>query len=132
MPPVANAADAKYAESAKAILYQKILIENPLNQGLMLGDSFLSYDTGRRVAVSYARADVFGGCGVATGAPITVQEILPVHVILQAEFFSAEIMTHAGCGQGEFTGCTRKLFFQGMSTMEDCGPDDDYPQTAII
>jgi len=132
MPPVATGTDAKYAESAKAILYQKILIENPLNQGLMLGDSFLSYDTGRRVVVSYARANVFAGCGVTGGAPITVQEVLPVHVILQAEFFSAEVMTHAGCGQGEFTGCTRKLFFQGMSTMEDCGPDDDYPQTAII
>jgi hypothetical protein len=132
MPPVATGASAKYAESAKAILYQKILIENPLNQGLMLGDSFLSYDTGRKVTVSYARANVFAGCGVTGGAPITVQEVLPVHVILQAEFFSAEVMTYAGCGQGEFNGCTRKLFFQGMSTMEDCGPDDDYPQTAII
>ena len=132
MPPVANATQAKYSESAKKILYQKILIENPLNQGLMLGDSFLSYDTGRRVAVSYSRNDAPGGCGVTSGSPITVQEMLPVHVILQAEFFSAEIMSYAGCGQGEFNGCTRKLFFQGMSTLEDCGPDDDYPQTAII
>jgi len=96
----------------------------------MLGDSFLSYDTGRRVVITYARSDRDSGC--AGGSQIMVQEILPVHVILQAEFFSAEVMTHAGCGQGEFTGCTRKLFFQGMSTMEDCGPDDDYPQTAII
>ena len=132
MPPIATGVNAKYSEAAKAILYQKILIENPLNQGLMLGDSFLSYDTGRRVAVSYSRNDAPGGCGVTSGSPITVQEMLPVHVILQAEFFSAEIMSYAGCGQGEFNGCTRKLFFQGMSTLEDCGPDDDYPQTAII
>lgn len=123
--------DPKYSQSAKKILYQKILIENPLNQGLMLGDSFLSYDTGRRVAISYSKNKAPAGCGVTDGSPIEVQEILPVHVILQAEFFSAEIMSHAGCGQGEFTGCTRKLFFQGMSTLEDCGPDDDYPQTAI-
>jgi hypothetical protein len=132
MPPVASAANAKYSESAKKILYQKILIENPLNQGLMLGDSFLSYDTGRRVAISYKRNEKPGGCGVTSGSPMSVQEILPVHVILQAEFFSAEIMSYAGCGQGEFSGCTRKLFFQGMSTLEDCGPDDDYPQTAIV
>ena len=129
-PP--SSLEKKYSESAKKILYQKILIENPLNQGLMLGDSFLSYDTGRRVVISYSRNNDPKGCGVTSGSPITVQEILPVHVILQAEFFSAEIMSHAGCGQGEFTGCTRKLFFQGMSTLEDCGPDDDYPQTAII
>jgi len=42
MPPVATGGNAKYAESAKAILYQKILIENPLNQGLMLGGPWLS------------------------------------------------------------------------------------------
>lgn len=130
MPPVATGANAKYSQAAKSILYQKILIENPLNQGLMLGDSFLSYDTGRRIVVSYAKSDRSRGC--AGGNPISVQEILPVHVILQAEFFGAEIMTHAACGQGEYTACTRKVFFQGLSTVEDCGPDDDYPQTAII
>ena len=129
MPPIATGVNAKYSEAAKAILYQKILIENPLNQGLMLGDSFLSYDTGRRVAISYSKSDRLSGC--SGGDPITVQEILPVHVILQAEFFSAEVLTHANCSQGEFSNCTKKLFFQGMSTLEDCGPDDDYPQTAI-
>ena len=121
----------EYSESAKATLYQKIFIENPLNQGLMLGDSFLSYDTGRKVVFTYTRTDKPSCSSVSNGTPITVKEIIPVHVILQAEFYGLELVTKSGCEQGEVTSCTKKIFAQGMSTMEDCGPDDDYPLTVV-
>ena len=66
-----------------------------------------------------------------SGEPITVKEVIPIHIILQAEFFGMEIISHAGCEQGEMSSCTRKFFAQGFVTGEDCGPDDDYPLTAI-
>jgi hypothetical protein len=28
--------------------------------------------------------------------------------------------------------CSKKFFAQGFATAEDCGPDDDYPETAGI
>ena len=43
-----------------------------------------------------------------------------------------EIVTHAGCDRGEMAACSKKFFAQGFATDEDCGPDDDYPQTAGI
>ena len=36
-----------------------------------------------------------------------------------------------GCEQGETTACSKKIFIQGFTTLEDCGPNDDYPTTAI-
>ena len=121
--------DFTYSEQAKALLYKKIFVENPLNQGLMLGDSFLSYDTGRRIVYEYTRA-VESTCN-GGGTPITVKEVIPVHVILQAEFYGLELVTRSGCEGGEVTACTRKIFAQGFSTVEDCGPDDDYPFTVM-
>lgn len=121
--------DFTYSEQAKALLYKKIFVENPLNQGLMLGDSFLSYDTGRRIVYEYTRA-VEPTCN-GGGTPITVKEVIPVHVILQAEFYGLELVTRSGCEGGEVTACTRKIFAQGFSTVEDCGPDDDYPFTVM-
>tara|TARA_R110000751_G_scaffold9797_6_gene36159 strand:- start:65 stop:1765 length:1701 start_codon:yes stop_codon:yes gene_type:complete len=130
------AKDATFTRRAKAILYQKIFIENPLNQGLMIGDSFLSYDTGRKVNYTYIKSDL-PTCNTEglvdkdrTPKPMQVTESIPVHVILQAEFVGVELITRSGCEQGEVTACSRKIFAQGFSTMEDCGPDDDYPQTA--
>ena len=124
--------EATFSETALPLLYQKIIIENPLNQGLMLGDNFLSYDTGRRIVVEYSRSKSDTVCK-ATGLDetITVKEVIPIHIILQAEFFGMEIISHAGCEQGEMSSCTRKFFAQGFVTGEDCGPDDDYPLTAI-
>jgi hypothetical protein len=130
------AKDSTFTHRAKAILYQKVFIENPLNQGLMIGDSFLSYDTGRRVSYTYIKSDL-PTCNTAGALPkgvtpkaMQVTESIPVHVILQAEFVGVELITRSGCEQGEVTACSRKIFAQGFSTMEDCGPDDDYPQTA--
>ena len=128
------AKDATFTNRAKSILYQRIFIENPLNQGLMTGDSFLSYDTGRRVNYTYVKSNLptCNTAGAITNdpKPMQVTESIPVHVILQAEFVGVEIVTRSGCEQGEMTACSRKIFAQGFSTMEDCGPDDDYPQTA--
>lgn len=120
----------KYSDIAASILHRKIFIENPLSQGLMLGDAFLSYDTGRRLSYTYERRKDKGACGVA-GDTITVTETVPVHVILQAEFFGVEVVQSVACQQGELGSCTRKIFAQGMATPMDCGPDDDYPSTAI-
>ena len=106
-----------------------------MGQGLNLGDNFFSYDTGRRVIFEYVKSDMVGSHlrnGFPAGNPVTVKEIIPVHVILQGEFFGMDIITHAGCEQGEMTACTRKFFAQGYVTPEDCGPDDDYPTRGII
>ena len=129
MPHKGNEQSALFSERAKSILYKKVLIENPLSQGLMMGDSFFSYDTGRRVTIEYTRTDGPASCSVG-GTALKVKEILPVHVILQAEFTSVEMLTYAGCEQGEMGVCSAKIFTQGFNTGADCGPDDDYPETA--
>jgi len=118
-----------WTEHAKAILYQKIFIDNPLGQGLMVGDAFFSYDTGRRIVYEYERSDT-PSCGKGVGVKIKVKESIPIHIILQGEFYGMEAITHAGCDRGEMGSCSRKFFAQGFATPEDCGPDDDYPQTA--
>ena len=123
-------ANEEYSESAYSILYERIFIENPLSQGLMLGDSFLSYDTGRKITMTYMRAKNSKGCGNG-GEAISVTESLAVHVILQAEFVGVEMVTNSSCEQGEWGACTRKVMVQGMTTPKDCGPDDDYPSTSI-
>lgn len=129
------AEDGTFTNRAKSILYEKIFIENPLGQGLMAGDSFFSYDTGRRISYTYAKSSIpaCNTAGAVTGEPeaTIVTEDIPIHVILQAEFFGVEVITRSGCEQGEVTACSRKLFAQGFSTMEDCGPDSDYPSTGI-
>jgi len=123
-------ANEEYSESAYSILYERIFIENPLSQGLMLGDSFLSYDTGRKITMTYMRAKNSKGCGNG-GEAISVTESLAVHVILQAEFVGVEMVTNSSCEQGEWGACTRKVMVQGMTTPKDCGPDDDYPSTSL-
>jgi hypothetical protein len=123
-------ANEEYSESAYSILYERIFIENPLSQGVMLGDSFLSYDTGRRITITYMRSKDGHGCGQG-GEAISVTESLPVHVILQAEFVGVEMVTNSSCEQGEWGACTRKVMVQGMTTSKDCGPDDDYPSTSV-
>ena len=112
-------------------MYEKIFIENPLGQGLMVGDAFFSYDTGKRITYEYERMKD-PGCGQTAGTKIKVKETIPVHIILQGEFYGMEIITHAGCDRGEMAACSKKFFAQGFATAEDCGPDDDYPQTAGI
>ena len=126
-------ANSKYPREAKSVLYQRVLIENPLGQGLMIGDSFLSADTGKRITIEYVRKKEGTGSSNCTGAnasPETVKESLPVHIILQGEFYGQEILTSMGCEQGEASACSKKIMVQGMTTMEDCGPNDDYPQSS--
>ena len=118
-------------ERARSMLYQKVFLENPLGQGLMVGDSFFSYDTGKKITYEYTRTDA-ASCGQKVGKPITVKETIPVHIILQGEFYGMEIISNAGCERGSMTACTRKFFAQGFATAEDCGPDDDYPRTAAL
>ena len=121
--------DGDWTDTAKDILYQKIFIDNPLGQGLMVGDTFFSYDTGRRITHEYTRSDT-PGCGSQGGNKITVKETIHVHAILQGEFYGMEIISHAGCDRGEMAACSRKFFAQGFATGEDCGPDDDYTITS--
>ncbi len=125
------AIDKEWSQQAKNLMYEKIFIENPLGQGLMVGDAFFSYDTGRRITYEYERMKD-PGCGQTAGTKIKVKETIPVHVILQGEFYGMEIVTHAGCDRGEMAACSKKFFAQGFATAEDCGPDDDYPETAGI
>jgi len=124
-------ADGTMTERARSMLYQKVFLENPLGQGLMVGDSFFSYDTGKKITYEYTRTDA-ATCGQKVGKPITVKETIPVHIILQGEFYGMEIISNAGCERGSMTACTRKFFAQGFATAEDCGPDDDYPRTAAL
>ena len=77
------------------------------------------------IVYEYERTDI-PSCGDAVGKRIKVKETIPVHVILQAEFFGIETITHAGCDRGEMAACSKKFFAQGFVTAEDCGPDDDY------
>jgi len=121
--------DKTWTQHAKAMMYEKIFIENPLGQGLMVGDAFFSYDTGKRIVYEYERM-IDPSCGQTSGTTVTVKEAIPVHIILQAEFYGMEILSHAGCDRGEMAACSKKFFAQGFATAEDCGPDDDYPQTA--
>jgi len=125
------AVDKEWTNMAKNLMYEKIFIENPLGQGLMVGDAFFSYDTGKRITYEYERMKD-PGCGQTAGTKIKVKETIPVHIILQGEFYGMEIITHAGCDRGEMAACSKKFFAQGFATAEDCGPDDDYPQTAGI
>jgi hypothetical protein len=130
--PLSN--NAHFSSAAQSILYERVLIENPLNQGLMLGDSFISADTGRKALIKYTRKKRGTGtnrCGGEGATPETVSESIPIHIILQAEFFGQEVITMMGCEQGETTACSKKIFVQGFTTLEDCGPNDDYPTTAI-
>ena len=123
-----------FSSAAKSMLYQRVLIENPLNQGLMMGDSFISADTGRKVEIKYTRKKKGTGTNRCSGENATVEtvsEALPIHIILQAEFFGQEVITMMGCEQGETTACSKKVCIQGLTTLEDCGPNDDYPTTAI-
>jgi len=122
-----------YPQQAKTILYERVLIENPLGQALMLGDSFLSMDTGKRITIEYVRKKKGTGSSNCTGSGATaetVKESLPIHIIIQGEFYGQEILTSMGCEQGESSACSKKIMVQGMSTMEDCGPNDDYPLSA--
>lgn len=121
--------DKTWTQHAKAMMYEKIFIENPLGQGLMVGDAFFSYDTGKRIVYEYERM-VDASCGQTAGTTVKVKEAIPVHIILQGEFYGMEIISHAGCDRGEMAACSKKFFAQGFATAEDCGPDDDYPQTA--
>ena len=123
--------DETWTQQAKALMYEKVFIENPLGQGLMVGDAFFSYDTGKRIVYEYERS-IDPTCGQTSSEKIRVKEAIPVHIILQAEFFGMEIITHAGCDRGEMAACSQKFFAQGFATGTDCGPDDDYPQTAGI
>ena len=95
----------------------------------MVGDTFFSYDTGRRITHEYTRSET-PGCGSQGGKKITVKETIAVHAILQGEFYGMEIISHAGCDRGEMAACSRKFFAQGFATAEDCGPDDDYTITS--
>ena len=115
----------------KEYINEKIFIENPLGQGLMVGDAFFSYDTGKKIMYEYERT-IDPTCGQTASKKIKVKEAIPVHIILQAEFYGMEIITHAGCDRGEMAACSQKIFAQGFATGTDCGPDDDYPQTAGI
>jgi len=122
-----------YKGPMKSLLYKRIFIENPLNQGLMAGDTFISADTGRKAHITYAGKKKGTGSNRCSGENATVEtvtESLPIHIILQAEFVGQEFVTFAGCEQGETTACSKKVFIQGFTTLEDCGPNDDYPQTA--
>ena len=118
-----------WTEAAKDLLYERVFIDNPLGQGLMVGDSFFSYDTGRRISHTYVKSEK-PGCGTQGGKKISVTETIAVHAILQAEFYGMEIISHAGCDRGEMAACSRKFFAQGFATGEDCGPDDDYVVTS--
>ena len=50
-------------------------------------------------------------------------ESLPIHWIMQAEFKSQQVVTHAECGGGVLQTCTMKIQTQGFKTCEHCGED---------
>lgn len=53
-------------------------------------------------------------------------ELLPIHWVIQAEFKSQQIVTHAECDNGIFQTCTMKIQTQGYKTCEWCGEDTAY------
>jgi hypothetical protein len=50
-------------------------------------------------------------------------EMLPVHWIMQSEFKSQQVVTHAECSAGVLQTCTMKIQTQGFKTCEHCGED---------
>ena len=53
-------------------------------------------------------------------------ELLPIHWVIQAEFKSQQVVTHAECDNGIFQTCTMKIQTQGYKTCEWCGEDTAY------
>lgn len=53
-------------------------------------------------------------------------ELLPIHWVIQAEFKSQQVVTHAECDNGVFQTCTMKIQTQGYKTCEWCGEDTAY------
>jgi len=54
-------------------------------------------------------------------------ELLPIHWVMQSEFKSQQVVTHAECDNGILQTCTMKIQTQGYKTCEWCGED-----TALI
>ena len=50
-------------------------------------------------------------------------ESLPIHWMLQSEFKSQQVVTHAECSAGVLQTCTMKIQTQGFKTCEYCGED---------
>ena len=50
-------------------------------------------------------------------------EQLPIHWIMQSEFKSQQVVTHAECSAGVLQTCTMKIQTQGFKTCEHCGED---------
>jgi len=50
-------------------------------------------------------------------------ESLPIHWIMQSEFKSQQVVTHAECSAGILQTCTMKIQTQGFKTCEHCGED---------
>jgi hypothetical protein len=50
-------------------------------------------------------------------------EKLPIHWIMQSEFKSQQVVTHAECSAGVLQTCTMKIQTQGFKTCEHCGED---------
>lgn len=53
-------------------------------------------------------------------------ELLPIHWVVQSEFKSQQVVTHAECDNGIFQTCTMKIQTQGYKTCEWCGEDTAY------
>lgn len=53
-------------------------------------------------------------------------ELLPIHWVIQSEFKSQQVVTHAECDNGVFQTCTMKIQTQGFKTCEWCGEDTAY------
>ena len=103
------------------VMHTKIFVENPLQQGIDVGDIFYSVDTGREIEHVYYKKSKDD-----PKIRQKVSEKIKVHAIIQAEFYSAQFVVEATCEEGEMSRCNRKIFLQGFSTTVDCGPDDDY------
>ena len=50
-------------------------------------------------------------------------ESLPIHWIMQSEFKSQQVVTHAECSAGILQTCTMKIQTQGFKSCEHCGED---------
>lgn len=52
-----------------------------------------------------------------------LEETLPIHWIIQAEFKSQQVVTHVECQHGILQTCTQKIQTQGFKSCEHCGED---------
>ena len=91
----------------------------------------LYFETGSPYGLASGTVDPSTGLNTTGTCPLQIiptdatadTESLPIHWIMQSEFKSQQVVTHAECSNGILQTCTMKIQTQGFKTCEHCGED---------